>query len=215
MKRVMIGCSVLKKEVETMLDYSDIEFRWIKEQLHNTPDLLHIEIQKAIDNETDTDIIYLSYGLCGKALIDIQAKICPVVVPRVDDCIAMILYDRTDLRGLRCSSYFVSQGWLWGEDGIGYEHDRMKEKYGEKRALKITRAMFKNYQYLLFIRTGVETEGDKQKCEAMAKKLGLKVNETSGDIHILNEMIRDSEDERFILLKPGEAIAEEMFRSTD
>jgi hypothetical protein len=215
MKKVMIGCSVLKKEVEAMLECPDIEYRWLKEHLHNTPDLLHLEIQAAIDAETDADIIYLSYGLCGKALVDIQAKSCPVVMPRVDDCIAMILYDRSDLGGLRCSSYFVSQGWLWGEDGIGYEHDRMKVKYGEKRALRIARAMFKNYQYLLFIRTGVETAEDKQKCLAMAEKLGLKVNETSGNIRILDEMIRDRKDDRFIRLAPGEVIAEEMFWSVD
>lgn len=215
MKRVLIGCSVLKKEVEAMLDCADLEYRWIKEQLHNTPDMLHTEIQKAIDSETDADIIYLCYGLCGRALVGIRAKSCPVVIPKVDDCIALILYDREDLATLRCSSYFVSQGWLWGEDGIGYEHDLMKEKYGEKRALKIARAMFKNYQYLLFIRTGVEAEKDKQKCEAMAEKLRLKVNETTGNINILDEMVSGCKDERFIGLEAGEAIKEEMFRTDD
>ncbi|AWW28305.1 DUF1638 domain-containing protein [Acetobacterium carbinolicum] len=215
MKKVMIGCSVLKKEIEAMFDCPDLEYRWLKEQLHNTPELLHTEIQNAIDAETDADIIYLCYGLCGKALVDIQAKSCPLVIPRVDDCIAMILYDHTDLGALRCSSYFVSQGWLWGEDGIGYEHDRIKEKYGEKRALKIARAMFKNYQYLLFIHTGVETKEDKDKCDAMAEKLGLKVNETTGNIRILDEMVSGCKDERFIRLAPGEAITEEIFRHAD
>ncbi len=215
MKRVMIGCSVLKKEVEALLDCSELEIRWIKEHLHNTPELLHTEIQAAIDAETDADIIYLGYGLCGRALVDIQARSCPLVIPRVDDCIAMILYDRSDLGVLRCSSYFVSQGWLWGEDGIGYEHDRMKEKYGEKRALRIARAMFKNYQYLLFISTGVETEEDRQKCQAMAEKLGLKVNETTGNIDILDALISDSNDQRFIRIEPGQVIKEEMFRTVD
>lgn len=35
MKRVMIGCSVLKKEVEAQIDNSALEFRWIKEHLIN------------------------------------------------------------------------------------------------------------------------------------------------------------------------------------
>lgn len=213
MKRVLIGCGVLRKEIEAMLKDSDIECRWLKDQLHNEPDKLHIEIQKAIDEEADADLIYLSYGLCGKALVGVKAQTCPVVMPRVDDCIAMLLYDRKDLGDLRRSSYFVSQGWLWGEDGIGYEHDRMKEKYGEKRALKIAKAMFKNYKYLLFIRTGVETAADKKKCEEMAEKLGLGVNETEGNICVLEEMIAPKTDDRFIMLKPGEAITEEMFRT--
>jgi hypothetical protein len=213
MKRVLIGCGVLRKEIEEMLKDSDIECRWLQDKLHNEPDKLHREIQKAIDEEMDADLIYLSYGLCGKALVGVQAKACPVVMPRVDDCIAMLLYDRNDLGNLRRSSYFVSQGWLWGEDGIGYEHDRMKEKYGEKRALKIAKAMFKNYKYLLFIRTGVETEDDRQKCIVMAEKLGLGVNETQGNICILEEMVAEKTDERFIVLNPGEVIIEELFRS--
>jgi hypothetical protein len=212
MKRILIGCGVLRKEVEAMLKDSNIECHWLQDQLHNVPEKLHVEIQKAIDEHADADRIYLSYGLCGKALVGVQARTCPIVMPRVDDCIAVLLYDRTDLSALRCTSYFVSQGWLWGEEGIGYEHDRMKEKYGEKRALRIAKAMFKNYKYLLFIRTGVETDEDKQKCEAMAEKLGLGVNETRGNVQLLAEMIVDQRDERYIWLKPGETITEELFR---
>lgn len=212
MKRVLIGCGVLRKEIEVLLKDSDIECRWLEDQLHNEPDKLHLEIQKAIDAETDADIIYLSYGLCGKSLGGVQARKCPILMPRVEDCIEIILHGRNDIDALRCTSYFVSQGWLWGEDGIGYEHDRMKAKYGEKRAIRIAKAMFKNYQYLLFIHTGVETDEDRLKCNAMAQKLGLGVHETQGNIHLLEAMINDGKDERFILIQPGEEIKEEMFR---
>lgn len=212
MKRVLIGCGVLRKEMEVLLKDSDIECRWLQDKLHNEPDKLHVEIQKAIDEESDADIIYLSYGLCGKSLVGVQARQCPILMPRVEDCIKIILNGRQDIDELRRTSYFVSQGWLWGEDGIGYEHDRMKEKYGEKKAMRIAKVMFKNYKYLLFIRTGVETEADKQKCEVMADKLGLGVHETQGNIHLLEAMIRNEKDDRLILIQPGEAISEEMFR---
>ncbi|MBI4858543.1 MAG: DUF1638 domain-containing protein [Acetobacterium woodii] len=213
MKRVLISCGVLRKEIEAFLKDSDIECRWLKEQLHNEPDKLHLEIQEAIDAEIEADLIYLNYGLCGKALIGIQAKGCPIVMPRVEDCIEIILHGRSDVEALRCTSYFVSQGWLWGEDGIGYEHDRMKEKYGEKKALRIARVMFKNYQYLLFIRTGVETDDDRLKCEAMAQKLGLGMHETEGNILLLEEMMSGVRDDRYIMLEPGEALVETMFHN--
>lgn len=212
MKRVLIGCGVLRKEIEVFLKDSDIECRWLQDKLHNEPDKLHLEIQKAIDEAADADIIYLSYGLCGKSLVGVQARQCPILMPRVEDCIEIILNGRQDIDELRRTSYFVSQGWLWGEDGIGYEHDRMKEKYGEKKAMRIAKVMFKNYKYLLFIRTGVETDADKQKCEAMAEKLGLGVHETQGNIHLLEAMINNEKDERLILIQPNEAISEEMFR---
>ncbi|KNZ40457.1 DUF1638 domain-containing protein [Acetobacterium bakii] len=212
MKRTLIGCGVLRKEMEAFLEDSDIECRWLQDKLHNEPDKLHLEIQNAIDQESDADIIYLTYGLCGKALVGVQAKQCPILMPKVDDCIDIFLYGHKDIGALRCTSYFVSQGWLWGEDGIGYEHDRMKEKYGEKRAMRIAKTMFKNYQYLLFIRTGVETDEDRQKCDEMAEKLGLGVNETQGNIHLLEVLTNNEKDDRLILIQPGEEISEEMFR---
>ncbi|AFA49428.1 DUF1638 domain-containing protein [Acetobacterium woodii] len=213
MKRVLIGCGVLRKEIEAFLKDSDIECRWLEEQLHNEPDKLHLEIQEAIDAQTEADLIYLNYGLCGKALLGIQAKSCPIVMPRVEDCIEIILHGRSDVDALRCTSYFVSQGWLWGEDGIGYEHDRVKKKYGEEKALRIARVMFKNYQYLLFIRTGVETNDDRLKCEAMAQKLGLGIHETDGNIHLLEEMMSGVRDDRYIILEPGEELVETRFHN--
>lgn len=114
---------------------------------------------------------------------------------------------------MRRSSYFVSQGWLWGEEGLGYEYDRMKEKYGEKRALRVIKAMYKNYKYFMFVKTGVEDQSVREKCAGVAEKLNLELQETEGDVDLIIEMLGGSTDERFIVIPPGEMIREEMFRA--
>lgn len=92
MKKVVIGCSVLRREIEAALgDQPDFKFNWLEDQLHNVPETLHEKVQSAIDAETGADRIYLLYGHCGQALTGIQAKNCPVVLPKVEDCIDVLL----------------------------------------------------------------------------------------------------------------------------
>ena len=184
----------------------------IRDRLHNVPETLHEKVQSAIDAETGADRIYLLYGHCGQALTGIQAKNCPVVLPKVEDCIDVLLCHNPNTAELRRTSYFVSQGWLWGEEGLGYEYDRMKEKYGEKRALRVIKAMYKNYKYLMFVKTGVEDQNVREKCAGVAEKLDLELQETEGDVKLVIEMLNGSTDERFIVIPPGETIREEMFR---
>ena len=214
MKKVVIGCSVLRKEIEAALENkTDFEFNWLEDQLHNVPETLHEKVQSAIDAETDADIIYLLYGHCGQALTGVKARNCLVVLPKVEDCIDVLLCHNPDTAEMRRTSYFVSQGWLWGEEGLGYEYDRMKEKYGEKRALRVIKAMYKNYRYLMFVKTGVEDETVREKCAVVAEKLNLELQETEGDVDLVIEMLEGSTDERFIVIPPGEVIREEMFRA--
>ena len=214
MKKVVIGCSVLRKEIEAALgERSDFKFNWLEDQLHNVPETLHEKVQAAIDAETGAERIYLLYGHCGQALTGIQAKNCPVVLPKVEDCIDVLLCHNPNTTEMRRSSYFVSQGWLWGEEGLGYEYDCMKEKYGEKRALRVIKAKYKNYKYLMFVKTGVEDQSVREKCAGVAEKLNLELQETEGDVDLIIEMLGGSTDERFIVIPPGEMIREEMFRA--
>lgn len=213
MKKVIIGCSVLRKEVESFLgDSTEFEFKWMEDQLHNVPETLHQKVQAAIDECTDADQIYLIYGHCGQALCGVTAKNCSIIIPKVEDCIEIMLYNNPDTAEMRRTSYFVSQGWLWGEEGLGYEYDRMKEKYNEKRALRVIKAMYKNYNYLMLIKTGLDDDLVRERCIDIAEKLDLGLKETDGSIALIEAMLKGAVDGRYLVIKPGEYITEEMFR---
>ena len=74
---------------------------WLRQSYHNTPDLLHTQLQSLIDqieqeNETLVpterfDQIVLAYGLCSNSVIGLCSRSLPVVLPRCDDCIALLL----------------------------------------------------------------------------------------------------------------------------
>ncbi|SDX83311.1 DUF1638 domain-containing protein [Eubacterium barkeri] len=216
MKKVIIGCSVLRREIEVALgSREDFVCIWLEDQLHNVPETLHQKVQAAIDAAWDAEVIYLLYGHCGRALNGVRARHCPLVLPRVEDCIDVMLYGNPSVSDLRRTSYFVSQGWLWGEEGLGYEYDRMKAARGEKRALRMVQAMYRNYKYIQFLSTGVETPEDRKKCAHIAAVLGLELSELPGSVTLLTDMLDGAEDDRFIRVLPDGEIVEEMFRRLD
>lgn len=216
MKKVIIGCSVLRREIEAALGArEDFTCIWLEDQLHNVPETLHQKVQDAIDAAVEAERIYLLYGHCGRALNGVVARYCPLVLPRVEDCIDVMLHGNPAVSELRRTSYFVSQGWLWGEEGLGYEYDRMKAARGEKRALRMVRMMYRNYKYIQFVSTGVETPEDREKCAHVAETLGLELAELTGSVTLITDMLDGAEDNRFIAVPPGGEIVEEMFHRVD
>jgi len=60
--------------------------------LHINPANLKRALQDAIDVAAGAaDTVILGYGLCSMAVIGLRANGCTLVIPRVDDCIALFL----------------------------------------------------------------------------------------------------------------------------
>lgn len=50
MKKIVIGCSVIRKEIEKYYGKSSgFEFDWLEDHLHNIPETLHKKVQSAVD----------------------------------------------------------------------------------------------------------------------------------------------------------------------
>ena len=75
----MVGCAVMNREVSTLVAKSPniVRVWWLRQGLHNTPDLLRTEVQKTIDEiekENESleenlrfEVVVLGYGLCCAA----------------------------------------------------------------------------------------------------------------------------------------------------
>ena len=63
--------------------------------------------------------IILGYGLCSRAVVGLRAEGCTLVVPRVDDCIAIFLGSGDAYRTQHCSepgTYYLTKGWIEAGD---------------------------------------------------------------------------------------------------
>ena len=65
----------------TFLDYG----------LHRVPDKLTWAVQDAINSIETPSLVLLAYGMCGNGLKGIKSGQHTLVIPRTDDCIAILL----------------------------------------------------------------------------------------------------------------------------
>ena len=105
MKRFQfIVCKVMQREAYFCAAKSKniVDVVLMDQGLHNEPDKLRAEVQKALDKTTDIqgrpyDASLLGYGLCSNGIVGLSAKI-PIVVPRGHDCVTLLLGSKEKYR---------------------------------------------------------------------------------------------------------------------
>ena len=97
MRFQFIVCKVIQREAYFCAARSKniVDVVLMEQGLHNEPDKLRNEVQKALDKTTDIqgrpyDASLLGYGLCSNGIVGLSAKI-PIVVPRGHDCVTLLL----------------------------------------------------------------------------------------------------------------------------
>ncbi|MEW5866646.1 MAG: DUF1638 domain-containing protein [Bacillota bacterium] len=139
----------------------DVSYTFLEHGLHRTPGLMKDRIQEHIDSTSDSDLVILGYGLCSNGVLGVRARRCPIVMPRVDDCIALFLGSREAYRReftREPGTYYLTPGWInCGSDPLKTYHEYSK-KYDRETALWITREMMKNYTRVAYIETGASEE---------------------------------------------------------
>jgi len=213
----IIACEVMKEELLGIKENQDIEFEFISMGLHLHPKKLHRELQRLLDQAVGFDKVILAFGLCGGAARDLKASDSPLIIPRVHDCIPVFLgsrkrYDQfsKEERG----TFYLSCGWMITEKSILSEHQRIVEKYGEKKAVRILSQMYNSYQRVLFIHTGCQEEEDSlRESRKIAELLALRHETVQGDSAYINKLVNGPwcQDE-FIHIAPYETVQEEQFR---
>ena len=187
--------------------------------LHSYPEKLKQELQAAIDGmEGDCDLL-LGYGLCSYAAVGLKSDSHRLVVPKVDDCIALFLGSRDEhLRVLHeePGTYYLTKGWVEAQEGTFQEYARLVERYGEERAMRVAKVMLANYTRLALINTGNYRMDDyREYARNMAEFLELRFEEIPGSNRMLLMMLDGSWDDEFVVVEPGEEIKLEHFKRSE
>lgn len=224
-----ITCKVLQREVYFCASHSrNIVDVWLMPQgLHNEPDRLRIEVQKAIHEIQDIqsnsyDAILLAYGLCSNGIVGLNSRI-PLVVPRGHDCITLLLGSKDEYRQYFDSHkgvYWYSPGWIESETMPGKDRfektlAQYTEKYGKENAeylMEMQEGWMKEYEWATYVHwpqfdDSQYVEYSKQ-CARFMKWKFDKVEGKSGLIQRMMDGIWDEKD--FLVLPPGKTIAEDL-----
>ncbi len=195
-----------------------VSYQKLELGLHAYPDRLRASLQAAIDAaDPAADTILLGYGLCSRATAGLKSARHTLVIPRVDDCIAIFLgsateYDRQ--HQTEPGSLYLTKGWI--DAGAPFNgHDELVQRWGREKAEMIQARMLKNYTRLVFIRTGNgDTNLYRQRSQEAAARLKLRYEEIAGSGDLISRMVAGPWDGDFVVVPPGREISFLDFRKT-
>jgi hypothetical protein len=211
----IIACKTVIEEMQGLLP-PDLESITLESGLHLRPDKLRSELQATIDEITaDTETIILGYGLCSMGVIGLRATHSTLVIPRIDDCVAMFLGSRQAYKKelkQEPGTYFLSKGWIEAGITLLDELRMMEARYGKRRAEWVMKRMLQNYKRLAFIDMGYQNqEKYRQFSRRAAKELNLSYHEIKGTPELLAKICNGPWDDGFVVAPPGHKIRLEDF----
>lgn len=214
-RTLVMACATVVEEMLPLMP-PEMKHQVFDFGLHVNPDKLRRTLQTAIDVvDAEYETIILGYGLCSQAVVGITSNHATLVIPRVDDCIAIFLGSRAEYKTQSQSepgTYYLTKGWIEVGDNPFSEYDRMLERYGRERAERILKIMLANYKRLALINTGqYELDHYREYARKTAERFGLRYEELEGSNTLIKKMLYGPWDDEFVVVKPGETIRYEHF----
>ena len=211
-RKVVIACATVIEEMLPLMP-AGMEHRVLEFGLHVYPAKLRTTVQANIDEVAaghpgEEVTVLLGYGLCSQALVGIEAHACTLVLPRVDDCIAIFLGSRVAYQkqaGAEPGTYYLTKGWVEAGETPFTEYQQTVERYGQARAERLFKIMMANYKRLALINTGAyDIERYREYAQRTAERFNLRYEEIEGSDAMVRRLLFGPWDEEFIVLRPGE-----------
>ena len=144
------------------------------------------------------------------AVVGLHATTAHLVIPRVDDCIAIFLGSCNAYKeqaSKEPGTYYLTKGWIEVGDTPFQEYKRLAKKYNETKAQRMIELLLKNYTRLGFINTGqYEIERYREYARKAAEQFNLRFEEIEGSSALVKKMVFGPWDDEFVVLEPGQTI---------
>lgn len=219
MQTIALACETISDEIKLSAEKVDsrIPIRWIESGLHNSPERLRHYLQNEIASleSRELDYILLLFGYCGNALLGLTSARCRLVIPRVDDCISLLLGGNKKRHELsrKAMAYYLTKGWLRHENNLWHEYHYCLQKYGPERTLEIYRLMLGKYKNLNVIKTGAyDPDEILPQTRELAGALGLQHRVVDGSLGIIHKALLGEWDDDFAVIEAGSPVDLEALR---
>jgi len=210
----VLGCRVVQRALQPLLDNMPAlaSCRFMEYGLHGFPDAMTSRLQVAVDSVHTPGVILLGYGLCGNGLAGLQSRHHTLVIPRTDDCIAILMgsYEKYREDFFRHpGTYYLSEGWLEsGFHPVG-QLAQWSARHGEKTARRMVARMYMRYRRVVLVAfTSEELSRYRHEAKEVAALLGVDYEEMLGAPTLLERLVwqadaLDANDQQFVIVPPG------------
>jgi len=211
METVLVACKTLEDELSAAKQATGTNYEtvWIESGLHDVPNKLTARLIEVLGC-ISADRVLLAMGFCGNSVQGIRAGSYELIIPRVDDCISLLL-GSIEARAKvsdEYAAYFLTEGWMRGERNLWVEYQYTFDKYGEEKALHIAEMMFGHYRTLGLLDTGIAPiEPLVESTRIIAETLKLEQKIIPASVGYLELLLTGPwPADKFLVKSPGEEI---------
>jgi len=212
----LIGCPAVLGEMASGAT-DGIECQKLEARLHLSPSLLREALASAVAAaDAPGSTIVLAFGLCSHAVLGLKTAHATLVVPRVDDCIAMFLGSNAMFEAestKACGTYYVAGAYLDECATIFSDHEALIEKRGLDRADKMMRLLLEGYTRIVIIDLDRHELGpSRAMITGFARRFGLVVEHVKGTTRIVDALVTGDWGDDFVVVPPGRELTLADFR---
>jgi hypothetical protein len=221
---VILACQVFQHWLEQLLpDGLPANITFFDYGLHIVPKKLRQTIQQAIDSIEQPSLVVLGYGLCGNGLDNINSGSHFLLIPRTDDCIAILLGSFQAYRheiDTEPGTYYLSKGWLEAGTNPLAESRKYEEKYGAETTEYLMDTQYRHYRRLMMVARNVQEletyRPQAQEIAAYCARWGMRYEERLGKDDYLSRLMEiaiglEQAGDDFLLIPPGELLTQARF----
>jgi hypothetical protein len=221
---VILSCQVLQDLLARLLPEGLAQqVIFMDYGLHRVPAQMTGALQQILDDIEEPSLVVLGYGLCGNGLKGLKAGKHTLLVPRVDDCIALLLGSyRTYIREFEAvpGTYYLSKGWLESGSHPLKEYNEYVPKWGAEQAMWIMDQQYQHYERLILVAHRQEDLDDyRQQAQQVARfceRWNMRYEERLGSDDYVRRLIAaatapDQADGDLMFILPGDEIRQEQF----
>ena len=192
--------------------------------LHIRPDKMTPTLQAQLDALPEPSLVLIGYGLCGNGLDGLKAGPHTLIIPRTDDCIAILLGSyQAYIQAFReePGTYYLTKGWLESGSDPLKEYREYVDRYGVENADSLIDLMYRRYKRLCFV---AHTQADldeyrpkaSEVAEFCAQRWEMSYEERIGSDGLIRRLLeapRHNGDlgDDFVAVPPGCTVEQKMF----
>lgn len=233
MRLAAVVCEVFRRELSEAAARSKnaVETHWLPQGLHDTPNELRSRLREtlaaieradaAVPPGNRLEAVLLCYGLCGGGLAGVRAGRLPLVIPRTDDCIGILLGSQRrylDYFRSRGGIYWYTPGWLdYAKTPSRAWYDAKLREYAKRFGpdnaawlLEQENAWISAYESCIYIDPpGCPSPAHERRARAAAVEYGWRYEAVAGGTGLLDALLAGEWDERrFLVCPPGGAVVQ-------
>lgn len=158
--------------------------------------------------------VLLAYGLCGNGTEGLRTQSAVLAMPRFDDCINTLLCcGRRTCRAMeKAGVYYLTRGWTLDTGALLQSHQKLLERFGEKKTARIMSMMYDGYRKVAVIDDGCyDTAPVQQYARECADLLHVDAETVPGGTDILEKLLTGNWDNDILVKQPGYPVEQEDF----